>query len=581
MARILAVEDEADLRDLLKEELEAEGHEVVTASDGNDAIEKLASFEPEIVISDVSMPGMDGFDLLEHFRTSYPALDDTPFLFLTALANREDEIRARKLGVDDYLTKPVDFDMLHSVLTTRLRQVARMRERKEQQMVKLYNALSGEKEPSAQGQDTTPPDPDDQTNAMVLELLNSEWDTGVPAAGSAVTDAPSPGNDPDSAEDDTRKPRRVFGSLFKLPNLTAFERNPATKGRNLPARTLARAVELLKRLVSEEAFVSKTEDGGIVASYRDMDESQARAKSQQLNQELEEKLVEDQQDALKEEFDLSDEMIRDALIVSEALFEVTLSHDDMETQEKFEQSIRDVIAKTRNNPRAPNLLVSSIRRDEGTLKLLQLISRNNNPLPICFFNYDERSKQKMRASYAFFNATNREKASYLVDALTLDLIEDAARQIGPKDIAVVDVHFETLRSVIYAATYIRKFLKFAENTMHPFMLNIRSTPRGTTAVQLEDMLRPLGKHGMRRAIQIAPGEIGVFAQHDMPVSCIVCSYPELAACPDARAALPEHKQAISSAGKLLVLRGIDDPDIVESLKPLGFDGYAVDVRQDG
>ena len=48
----------------------------------------------------------------------------TRFLFLTALRNREDEIRARESGVDDYLTKPVDFDLLHSVLATRLRQVA-------------------------------------------------------------------------------------------------------------------------------------------------------------------------------------------------------------------------------------------------------------------------------------------------------------------------------------------------------------------------------------------------------------------------------------------------------------------------
>lgn len=583
MARILAVEDEADLRDLLKEELEAEGHEVVTASDGNDAITKLASFSPEIVISDISMPGMDGFSLLEHFREAYPALDDTPFLFLTALANREDEIRAREVGVDDYLTKPIDFDMLHSVLTTRLRQVARMRERKEQQMLKLYNTLASEKGEAvpAPQEHMAEDSQDDKTNAMVLELINSEWDATeegpVPEAPAAGTHAPAEQDGSDIKPAEETKPRRVFGSLFKLPNLGAFERNPKTKGRNLPARALSRAVELLKRLVCEEAYIATTDDGDIVASYRDLDEDQARAKSKELNKDLQEQLVAGQTEELKEEFDLSDEMIRNALIVSESLFEVALSRDSMESQESFEASIRDVIAKTRDNPRAPNLLVTSIRNDNGQLDQLKLIARNNDPLPICFFNYDEHSKQKIRASFAFFNASNSEKASYLLDALTLDLMEDAARQIGPKDIAVVDVHFQTLASRIYAATYIRKFLHYAENTTHPFMLNIRSMPQGTSTDHLEELLRPLGKYGARRSIQISPAEIGAFAESNMPVSCIVCSYPELMACPEAKPVIAQHKQTISSAGKLLVLRGVEDASAIEDLKPLGFDGFAVDV----
>lgn len=113
MVSVLAVEDEADLRDLLKEDLEAEGYDVVTASDGQEALEILANFVPDIVISDISMPILDGFGLLEQVRLNHPNLADTPFLFLTALADREDELRAREFGIDDYITKPVDFDRLH------------------------------------------------------------------------------------------------------------------------------------------------------------------------------------------------------------------------------------------------------------------------------------------------------------------------------------------------------------------------------------------------------------------------------------------------------------------------------------
>lgn len=577
MARILAVEDEAELRDLLKEELESEGHEVVTASDGEDALARLANFTPDIVVSDVSMPGIDGFDLLEKFRAAYPASADTPFLFLTALASREDELRAREHGIDDYLTKPVDFDMLHSVLATRLRQVARMRERKERQMVKLYTRLSGSPPPRVGSERvaTAYTAPDDQTLASELDLEISGGDAMAAAMASlGETECPAMPEDDPAAGEAAPVERRVLGSLLRFPNLRAVS-DAAPGGKSLYARTIERTVAILKALVCEEAVVTDTRDGDVVVAYRTEDEGEAGKLGEALARDLPGRIINDRHEEMSRDFELDDATIENALLVSAEFFEIVLERNP-QSPEAFEKAIYDVIEKTRINTRAPNLLVSAIRRERGYLSPLELYARNGTQLPIRFFNYDIRSVRKMRAGFAFFGPGNTEKARYLVDVLTLDLMEDAARGIGPKDIAVIDMHYDTLASRIYAAAYARKFLHFAEHTPYAFMINVRSVPLGLGSKVLGDMLRPLGKHANRRSIQIHPQELGSFAHGELPVSCLVCTRSKLAGFPEARDVFPRHKPALAKAGTLLVLRGLKDKSRISKFNELGFDGYAID-----
>jgi DNA-binding NarL/FixJ family response regulator len=71
------------------------------------------------------MPVMSGFEVLERLNAIAPRLGRIPFIFLTALADRESELRARRLGADDYITKPIDFDMLEMIINARLAGVAR------------------------------------------------------------------------------------------------------------------------------------------------------------------------------------------------------------------------------------------------------------------------------------------------------------------------------------------------------------------------------------------------------------------------------------------------------------------------
>ena len=101
--RVLVVDDEAMLADLLSQALRHEGWETATAKDGLDALAKATSFQPDVVILDVQMPRMDGLETLERLRARDPEL---PVLFLTARDDMRDKIQGLTVGGDDYVTKP-------------------------------------------------------------------------------------------------------------------------------------------------------------------------------------------------------------------------------------------------------------------------------------------------------------------------------------------------------------------------------------------------------------------------------------------------------------------------------------------
>jgi DNA-binding response OmpR family regulator len=123
--RVLCVEDDRDMASLICEELVDRGFEVRAAFNGRDALAAILEEPPDLVLSDVGMPGMSGFELLERLTTMEPRFESMPFVFLTALGDHDSELRGWRLGADDYLTKPVDYDVLAALITARLARVAR------------------------------------------------------------------------------------------------------------------------------------------------------------------------------------------------------------------------------------------------------------------------------------------------------------------------------------------------------------------------------------------------------------------------------------------------------------------------
>jgi DNA-binding response OmpR family regulator len=123
--KILCIEDDPETASLIAEDLQERGYAVTVALDGEMGFNAITRTNPDLVLCDVSMRGLTGFEVLERLTARSPQYDSVPFVFLTALADRETELKGRRLGADDYVTKPIDFEVLSTIIEARLNRVAR------------------------------------------------------------------------------------------------------------------------------------------------------------------------------------------------------------------------------------------------------------------------------------------------------------------------------------------------------------------------------------------------------------------------------------------------------------------------
>ena len=105
--KVLVVDDEPNIRDLLSASLRFQGHQVLTAANGNEAINKIVDNQPDVVLLDVMLPDISGFGVTKKIRSLGI---ETPILFLTARDDTEDKVTGLTVGGDDYVTKPFSLD---------------------------------------------------------------------------------------------------------------------------------------------------------------------------------------------------------------------------------------------------------------------------------------------------------------------------------------------------------------------------------------------------------------------------------------------------------------------------------------
>jgi two-component system, sensor histidine kinase and response regulator len=120
--RVLVVDDQEPNRQLLHDMLELDGHDVLDADNGLTALALAAEHDPDVILLDVTMPGIDGFEVCRRLRAS-PATSATPVLLITALGEREHRLQGMAAGANDYLVKPID----RSEVSLRVRNAVRMR----------------------------------------------------------------------------------------------------------------------------------------------------------------------------------------------------------------------------------------------------------------------------------------------------------------------------------------------------------------------------------------------------------------------------------------------------------------------
>lgn len=142
IAKIFCIDDDRAVLELLSILLRNSGHEVIKAENGQEALAMLPTFTPDIIICDIEMPGMNGFQFLQVLREEHHELDEIPFIFMSSHNDYDDLITGLELGADDYLKKPVESRYLMAKVKAFMRQISRMQEKKEHEYVKIYKTIT-------------------------------------------------------------------------------------------------------------------------------------------------------------------------------------------------------------------------------------------------------------------------------------------------------------------------------------------------------------------------------------------------------------------------------------------------------
>lgn len=198
MAKVMLVEDDNNLREIYEARLAAEGYEIVSAHDGEEALALAVKEQPDLIISDIMMPKISGFDMLDILRST-PETKDTKVIMMTALSQIEDKERADKLGADRYLVKS------QVTLEDVVRVAKELLGQTESQANSIATAAAGTTANPAPGTTTdntmtmaTPPSDDTATPALVADEPVSDTST-IP--DEPANDAPATTDKPVAAPD--------------------------------------------------------------------------------------------------------------------------------------------------------------------------------------------------------------------------------------------------------------------------------------------------------------------------------------------------------------------------------------------
>jgi two-component system alkaline phosphatase synthesis response regulator PhoP len=120
--KVLIADDEPDILEILKYNLEKEGYQVSTAKDGNEALDKAKQYQPDLIVLDMMMPKKTGMEVLEMLRLQ-PAFKETLIMFLTALSDETTQLKSFSTGADDYVSKPVSTNVFVSKVNALFRRL--------------------------------------------------------------------------------------------------------------------------------------------------------------------------------------------------------------------------------------------------------------------------------------------------------------------------------------------------------------------------------------------------------------------------------------------------------------------------
>ena len=443
-----------------------------------------------------------------------------------------------------------------------------MRASKERQFVKLYSALSDNGD-AAPEKDRAPA----KSKPAEAPKTATAKKTAAKTAGAetaAVKPAPAP------AKGEER--RDVFGSVFRFDNISDVNSELGPHREDVLKWAEKKVTSFLKKVLPAKATVTSIPGGGVVTCYPGASREEAAKQSAKLAKQLADDLRGDQLDEFAGSASIPREVLAHAIVLSQAVFETSISRDDAADENRFLGAVEERISHMRSDAAAPDKLCGAIKKHNGRLERLALLTRKKRLQRYSFFNYDSASHQKITSSFALFDRENRVRAAYLLDMLTLNLLRNEIIGSSLKSPVIVDVHYDTLENDKYYLLYLNEYGTFKKHFSNKVMINVRGVPRDMTNAKLEKILTPFEIDLEARAVQISASAVKDHIDTGLSVSCIVLAYQELMQSGLDLPGFVEASAALSKSHITLLLRDFPSKNEVLEFAKYGFEGFAVHVK---
>lgn len=480
MTKILCVEDEAEIRQDIAEELNEAGYETCEAANGQQGLEAILQQKPDLVISDISMPVMDGHDLLLELRSKHPDFAEMPFIFLSALADPGQVVRGRKLGADDYLTKPIDFDLLLATIESQIKQIERMKAHKEEQLVKLYRSLN---EQGAGGQAREEPLP-----FAVTEPLEGPGPAAQSSLQSAFFKAMA-----------KRSGGKVLAGQIRIVGLDEIKLALGGQWQQRFERIRAIAEGMIRKHLSKEDVFELRGDDKFVICFVSLDEKAAALKAQTIARDIRQALLGD---------DGLEPRVKACCDVASDVHEVHVAAGDLK---QVDDVVGIVAARVDEAGRAAHRReIETLERMVETGGILQtpILGANGAAVPLALAIFDPETRAEI-AALRDARPGSEELESEL-DILRLgkasELLCDFGHRTQP--ILLVDVGFSTLSRRDPLASYLKICASLTEPTIGHLVLNLRGLPKGYVCSSALQLLNPLRRYCRQVALELGELSLG-------------------------------------------------------------------------
>ena len=513
MAKILVLDDEDDLREVITEELNDVGHTPVDFSGGQAALDYLAKEPIDLILSDITMPEMTGYQFFRAVKEQFPQHGDTPFIFMTALSDRSNELKGLRLGADDYITKPIDFDLMLLRVEGHLRR----------------------RQPAVTLAPTHAP-------AAVTQTVSSPNAGETSASGSPVADA--------LRTILHARDGQVIACRFSMISSDSLEERLGATAADLGAQIRRETEVTIRAHLGPNDGLTMTSEHAFLAFFADIDSDEVKAKSNQIRDDIWERLF-----ALSEDPEIAPEIANVDVQAQELSLDAHPEDDKLlqEAAKAIQQAALDDIDSKKKQ-------LEQIYSYERLLANPLLVP-TGSPSKIKALSFSKKNADRIET----LSALGPSDGPFLLDLMTkmferLKEMPNSSKAFA-KSAMLLPIAFPLLRDAATRAGLIALLTDLEESMGLILVIEITGTP--DRLMPYQEILKPLPVGRKLQFIEIRrPMQADGLMLGDLGVAYVSMGYSSVAAMP-----APERADFVSDLerqGIKLYVKNIPEGKLVEA-----------------